>query len=80
MDENTQSKEVYCLLIEGNPKEDNFLEQFEKEAKNCGDIRVSLIAPSEIAMEGENGALMKLFIWLLCGSFLKKVRNLKPGS
>lgn len=80
MDENSASRERYHLFIEGDSQEDRFFEKMEEESKKCGDVTVNLVAPSIIVIEGENGALMKLFIWLLCGSFLKKVRHLKPGS
>lgn len=75
-----EPKERYSLLIEGDLKEESFLDEAEKKAKNCGDVTVSCVSQSELVIEGENGALTKFFIWLLSGSYLKKVRYLKPGS
>ena len=80
MDDILGSKERYSVLIEGDLHEDGFLDETEKEAKNCGDVTVTFVSQSELSIEGENGALMKLFVWLLSGSFLKKVRYLKPAS
>lgn len=76
----SRPKERYSLLVEGDFQEENFLNKLEKKAKKCGDITITSVSQSELAIEGENDALTKFFIWLLRSSCLKKVRYLKPES
>lgn len=79
MDEIIGAKERYRLLVEGDPREDGLLEELRNQAKDCGDISIMTVARSELMIEGENKALMKLFIWLL-GSHLEKVCYLKAET
>lgn len=78
-----ETKIRYRLLVSGEVQDRKFQEEIKKKINRCrvsGAARLSSDNKLEIILEGENGAVSKVFVWLLKEPRLAKISRLEADT